>query len=300
MTLAEALISLALTLVVTTTALGLVTPATRASLVQPEAMDVQQRARVAADLVARDLAAAGIGVYTGAQPGISALLPAVLPRQLGVTGDAPGSARADAITIISVPATGAQTTTAAVVSPASMTLSLNAAPNCGAAALCGLTAGKDVLLSDAAGHFDIFRITSVAGAVAQLRHHGQTLGIAYPAGTAVTEVVSRTYALDAATRVLRQYDGDLSDQPAADHISSLTFDYFGDDIAGPGLVPIDRASLADGPWLGAGSSQFDADLLRVRMVRVSVRAEASTPAMRASAPDVVVRVDVSPRTIGLR
>lgn len=299
MTLAEALIALVLTLILTITALGLMTPATRASMIQPETMDVQQRARVAAETVARDLASAGVGVYAGPQSGLVAL-PGVLPRQLGVTGDAPDIARADAITIISVPATGAQTTTAAVVSPASQMLTVNAAPNCGGAALCGLTAGKDVLVADAAGHFDVFRITSVAGPVAALRLHGQAQGFAYPAGSAVTEVVSRTYSLDAATRVLRQYDGDLSDQPAADHISSLTFDYFGDDLISGALAPIDRASLADGPWLGAGSSRFDADLLRVRMVRISVRAEASTPALRASAPDVVVRVNVAPRNLVTR
>ncbi len=299
MTLAEALISLLLTFVVTSTALALATPAARASLIQPEAMDVQQRARVAAETIARDVAAAGVGVYEGPSTGLASL-PGVLPRQLGVTGDSPDVARADAITILSVPSTGAQTTLAAAISPASQTLSVNNPPNCGGRALCGLAAGADVLVADAAGHFDIFRITSVAGAVAALRLHGQMLGVTYPVGSTATEVVSRTYSLDAATRVLRQYDGDLSDQPAADHISSLTFDYFTDDGPGGSLAQIDRATLADGPWLGAGSSRFDADLLRVRMIRVSVRAEASTPALRASAPDVVVRVSVSPRSLGIR
>ncbi len=299
MTLIEALISLVLTFVVTSTALALATPAARASLIQPEAVDVQQRARVAAETIARDLATAGVGVYEGPSSGLASL-PGVLPRQLGVTGDSPDIARADAITIISVPSTGAQTSLAAAVSPASQTLSVNNAPNCGGRTLCGLTAGADVLVADAAGHFDIFRITSVAGAVAALRLHGQVLGVAYPVGSTVTEVVSRTYSLDAATRVLRQYDGDLSDQPSADHISSLSFDYFTDDGPGGSLAEIDRAALADGPWLGAGSSRFDADLLRVRMIRVSVRAEAATPALRASAPDVVVRVSVAPRSLVTR
>lgn len=298
MTLAETLISLVLTLVVTTTGLALAAPASRASVIQPEAMDVQQRARVAAEAVARDLAAAGAGIYGGPQPGLVAV-PGVLPRQLGVTGDGPDTSRADAITFVSVPSTGAQTTTSAVVSPASQTLSVNNAPNCGGKPLCGLTAGADVLLTDNAGHFDIFRITGIAGAVAALRLHGQAQGFSYPAGTAVTEVVSRTYSLDAPARELRQYDGDLSDQPSVDHISSLTFDYFGDDASGA-LAPIDRAALADGPWMGAGSSRFDVDLLRVRMVRVSVRAEASTAALRASVPDVVVRVSIAPRAMVIR
>ena len=65
-------------------------------------------------------------------------------------------------------------------------------------------------------------------------------------------------------------------------------------------MPIDRATLADGPWIGAGSSRYDADLLRVRLVRVSVRAEAARPSLRANAPDVVVRVDVAPRSLGIR
>jgi hypothetical protein len=299
MTLSEALISLLLTVVVTTTALGLSAPATRASLVQPEAVDVQQRARVSAETIARDLSASGIGVYAGPSAGLAAL-PSVLPRQLGVTGDSPDVARADAITMISVPSTAAQTTLAEAVSPASQTLSVNDAPNCGGRVLCGLTAGADVLVADADGRFDIFRITNVVGAVAALRLHGQVLGVAYPAGSTVTEVISRTYSLDTATRVLRQYDGDLNDQPSADHISSLTFDYFADDGAGGALAEINRASLADGPWLGAGSSRYDADLLRVRMVRVSVRAEASTPALRASAPDVTARISVAPRTMGIR
>lgn len=300
MTLAEALISLVLTLIVTSTALALATPALRATLVQPEAMDVQQRARVAAEMVARDLATSGIGIYAGTLAGLSIALPGVLPRQLGVTGDAPDVARADAITIISVPSTSAQTTIAAAISPASQTLSVNASPNCGGVTLCGLTAGRDVLVADPAGGFDIFRITNVTGAAASLRLHGQQLVATYPVGSPVIEVVSRTYSLDAPTRIVRQYDGDLSDQPAADHISLLTFDYFGDDAGGAALVPIDRALLADGPWIGAGSSRFDADLQRVRMIRVSVRAEASTPALRASAPDVVVRVSVAPRSMVTR
>jgi hypothetical protein len=299
MTLSEALISLLLTFAVTSTALALATPAARASLVQPEAVDVQQRARTAAETIARELSAAGIGVYAGPSSGLAAL-PAVLPRQLGVTGDSPDVARADAITMLSVPSTAAQTTLAAAVSPASQTFSVNDAPNCGGRVLCGLTAGADVLIADAAGHFDIFRITNVAGAVASLRLHGQVLGVAYPAGSTVTEVVSRTYSLDGATRILRQYDGDLSDQPSADHIASLTFDYFADEGAGGALAEIDRATLADGPWLGAGSSRYDADLLRVRMVRVSVRAEASTPALRASAPDVIARLSIAPRSMGIR
>jgi hypothetical protein len=299
MTLTEALIALALTLVVTTTALGLVVPASRAMAVQPDATDVQQRARVAAESIARELSTAGLGVYGGATPvELSGAIAVVLPRQLGVTGDGPDVARADAITILSVPATRAQTSLAAPVTPAHPTLSVEAAINCGGAALCGLTAGSDVLITDNDGHFDIFRLTTVTGATATLRLHGQLQAIDYPAGALVTEVTSRTFALDPATRIVRQYDGDASDQPAVDHITHLAFEYFGTDGLG-GLTAIDRAAFTDGPWVGAGSTRFDADLLRVRMIRVRVRAEAAAPERRASVPEVTVTIDVAPRALGI-
>lgn len=300
MTLVEALISLVLSLVVTSTAMALVTPASRASMSQPEAMDVQQRARVAADQIARDLASAGAGVFAGPQSGLlTGLVPGVLPRQLGLVGDSPDAARADAITIISVPETRAQTTLAAPVSASALALTVDPSPNCGTSALCGLAAGDDVLLVDGAGHFDIFRVTGVAGGAASLRHHGQQLGVTYPIGSLVTAVTTRTYYLDAATRVVRQYDGDAGDQPAVDHVSSMSFAYFVDAPAG-GLEPIALAALADGPWLGAGSSRFDADLLRVRMIRVALEAEASRASFRAVVPDMRVLVDVAPRAMGIR
>lgn len=299
MTLTEALIALLLTLVVTSTAMGLVVPASRAVVAQSEAADVQQRARVAAESISRALATAGIGVYGGPSIGeLTGALPAVLPRQLGVTGDGPDVARADAITILSVPATRAQASLAAPLAPVNPTLSLTAPPNCGGAALCGLIAGADVLVTDEEGHFDVFRITKVTGATAALRLHGQMPAATYPIGALVTEVVSTTFALDSVTRILRQYDGDASSQPAVDHITALTFDYFGADGLG-GLTPIPVATLADGPWTGAGSTRVDVDLLRVRMLRVSVTAEAAAPELRASVPVFTATLDVSPRAMGI-
>jgi hypothetical protein len=40
----------------------------------------------------------------------------------------------------------------------------------------------------------------------------------------------------------------------------------------------------DGPWCGVGEGRFDADLLRVRAVRVMLRVQAAVPAFRARAP----------------
>src|SRR5581483_10659182 len=113
---------------------------------------------------------------------------------------------------------------------------------------------------------------------------------------------------------LRQYDGYLSDLPVVDDVAGLTFDYFGDPDppteprppvgtdnclydasgsrkpmpvltpSGDGLAPLPLAMLNDGPWCGGGALQFDADLLRVRAVRVTLRVRSSQAAFRAAAP----------------
>lgn len=82
------------------------------------------------------------------------------------------------------------------------------------------------------------------------------------------------------------------------------------------LAPLDRAALTDGPWCpdAASPARFDADLLRVRKVRVTLRVEAPD-AMRGAdprlfrrpgiatgtgglVPDLEVTFEVVPRTLG--
>jgi hypothetical protein len=299
--LVEALVAMTLTLIVTGTALALVAPASRVSSTQPEVVDVQQRARVAAETIARDLASAGAGMFTGASRGVlTTAIPAVLPRRLGADrGDGPDVARDTAITLLSVPLSAAETSLAAPISSASLTLTMNPSPNCGAAPLCGLTAGRDVLVRDDTGHFDVFRITRVAGAVGTLRHHGQDLAWIYPAGAAVTEVVTRTFDYDPVARQLRQYDGDQSDQPAVDHLSRVSFSFLAAAPGSDALVPLPLTSFTDGPWIGAGTTRFDAHLLNVRAVRVTVTAEAADTALAARVAPVTVSLDVTPRSMSV-
>lgn len=299
--LVETLIALVLTLMVTGTALALVMPASRVSQTQPEVMDVQQRARVAVESIARDLASAGAGMYAGPLRGVlTGATPAVLPRRLGAqNGDGSNVARSTAITILFVPATASQTTTAAPISSGALALSVTAAPICGTAALCGLLVGQDVIVKDASGHFDIFRITKIAGAVATLRHHGQDLAWTYPVGSSVSQVVSRTYDFDTATRQLRLYDGDRSDQPAVDHLAALSFSYWATSGNASGLIELPMSAFTDGPWIGAGTTRFDADLLRVRVIRVVVSGEAAVVALRNRVPAFPVLLDVAPRNLSV-
>jgi hypothetical protein len=72
--------------------------------------------------------------------------------------------------------------------------------------------------------------------------------------------------------------------------------------------------LTDGPWCGSGDTRFDADLLRVRRVGVTLRLQAADPATRGVNPmqfrrrgsatngaamvaDVTVAIDVAPRNL---
>jgi len=82
------------------------------------------------------------------------------------------------------------------------------------------------------------------------------------------------------------------------------------------FVPLPMAMLSDGPWCGSGAARFDADLLRVRKVRVTLRVEATQAAFRAAGaafahpgaatralsalPDVGLTFDVSPRNLNLK
>jgi len=153
-------------------------------------------------------------------------------------------------------------------------------------------------VTDGAGHSDVFRITHVNGVTGTLRHHGQDLAWEYPAGALVTQVVSRTYEFDAAAYQLRQYDGDQSDQPAVDHLTSVAFSYWGGASGGAaGLVPLPLSAFTDGPWSGAGTTRFDLDLLRVRSIRVTAAARAADVPLRPRVPTFGVTLEVAPRNL---
>ena len=67
------------------------------------------------------------------------------------------------------------------------------------------------------------------------------------------------------------------------------------------LVRLDAQRLVDGPWCpDPGSAlRFDADLLRIRRVRVTVRVRASRTLLTTRIPDLEISVDVAPRNLGL-
>jgi len=87
---------------------------------------------------------------------------------------------------------------------------------------------------------------------------------------------------------------------------------------GNALVPLAEAQFRDGPWCPDETSpgRWDADLLRIRRVRVTVRIEAANAALRGPAgalfanggtsrganrwlPDQEIRFELSPRNLNL-
>jgi len=71
--------------------------------------------------------------------------------------------------------------------------------------------------------------------------------------------------------------------------------------AAPGApsIRLDVARLSDGPWCGTAPFRFDADVFRVRRVRVRLRLVADGDAVRGrhparDVPDVDVTIDVAP------
>jgi type II secretory pathway pseudopilin PulG len=89
-------------------------------------------------------------------------------------------------------------------------------------------------------------------------------------------------------------------------------------VVGSGLVKLTAANLTDGPWCPSAASmnRWDADLLRIRKIVVTVRVQAASAALRGPAgalfsrggtsrggerfvPDQEIRFEVSPRNLNL-
>lgn len=312
---------------------------------QPEAADVQQRARGAASVIAADLATAGASGEAGGTVGsLACCVPVVQPRRIGERlPDAPGTARPDVLTLTRV-ASG--TSTAALRTPlAGGVLALERTAGCPAAPLCGIAEGDEIVLFDAEGRHDFMVVGGPVGPGDDAPVTPRQSGAPYPfpAGTPAAVVETLTYYFDADARQIRQYDGRASDVPVVDDVVGLRFEYWGEagvpvralhetgqgscwfDVDGlprhggivtsPGasLVALPLESLRDGPWCGTGENRFDADLLRIRRVRMVVRVAAAaddargrggafvregsaTSAMRL-VPDMEVAIDVSPRNL---
>jgi hypothetical protein len=190
---------------------------------------------------------------------------------------------------------------------------LVAGPGCPATGLCGFEEGSRAAIVDpaalGAGH-DLFTVAQIAGALG----HGApdpTFVKAYPSSAQVVPVVQRIYSYDKAQRRIMTYDGYKSTQPLVDNVVALSFAYLIDphpasvrapaDLLGncafgagdppvalltamgpAALVPAPLAMFTDGPFCGSPPRRFDADLLRIRAVRIRIRVQAALDRARGS------------------
>jgi hypothetical protein len=247
--------------------------------------------------------------------------------------DAYHVARADVITVYRTAAGHLQTTMRDPLPAGALSLTLNDLPNCPVRnGVCGFAPDMTMVVFDEGGQFDWFTVRQVQSPIISVQSHQGGLASAYPSGAYVAAAESDTYWHDSSTRQLRHYDGYQTDVPVADNVAALGFEYFGDpdppvrpkpplgaanclyDAAGNlvsgltrlpaqgSLSALPLSMLNDGPWCGAGDNRFDADLLRVSSVRVTLRIQATQAVHRGRGlvPDYSVQFTVTPRNLGRR
>jgi hypothetical protein len=381
LSLIELTVAMGLLLMLTAGLFGMLAPARGASVAEPEAADMQQRLRVAADTLYRSLLASGAG---SRQPGVYAFAP-VLPFRAGQSrGDPPGTFAADRITIISVPPNAASSNLAGDLLPGATAVTVAPEAGCpGGVALCRFAAGETVLVYDEGGRFDTFSLAAVDDGLAVLQadsrsgpSSAETFGTGSPIGEARVDVYYlKTDPLTKISQLMHADGSAHADVPVVDHLVGLAFEYYGEpraptlirpvsDPVGPwttygprpppmdvawtaypagencifqidgagtaqvprladlsaalALVKLTPAQLTDGPWCpdAFSANRWDADLLRVRTVVVTVRVEAALAALRGPAgrlfangglskapnrwmPDIERQFVVSPRNLNV-
>src|SRR5687767_11790241 len=171
----EMLIATGIMMAVTGAVFGLMNPAQGTFKAQPEVSDMQQRLRISVDTLQKDLLMAGAGAYSGSRVGtLGNFMATIIPdREGNITPDPPGTFKctttfcasldaSDAITIIYVPPTSAQTTIRDAMPANSTEIKVDPQPGCPKNdKLCGFKEGMQVMVFDETGACDIFSITNV-------------------------------------------------------------------------------------------------------------------------------------------
>lgn len=229
--LVELLIATAVTLSVTAVIVALLDPARASFAAQTEAADMQQRLRVASDVVRQDLMTVGAGPARGERAGpLNGYFAAVLPRHLD---DAPSNGpREDAVTVVYVFDSAAQASIDTAMRAESVTVSLRSQPGCPVGdPLCGFASGQQVVVYDDTGAFSLFTVTGTTGTSLRLRHETADAAHVFPVGSTIASAAFSSYGLrtDAATGVSQLTRDDGTRQvPVADHVVGLSFEYFGE------------------------------------------------------------------------
>ena len=271
--------------------------------------DVQQRARVALDTLSVRIRSAGAGSARSSTPfRLMYWGPPLSPGRPGGSASEFSTAVTAFEALPSVP----PATLAFDVPAGTATLDFDYTAGCPPP--CGFFDRMTVLVADGVGDFDLFVLTTINGSSATVRRLDLGTGASYARGSPAVPVDVHAYYLNERSRELRVFDGDRSDLPVVNDVVALSFEYTVERADGS-LGPLDAAMLQDGPWGGAGSQPFDADLLRIRAVRVTLRVQAGDQALRGSnwiwfrnpgpavesarmVKDVTLRTSITPPNLG--
>jgi prepilin-type N-terminal cleavage/methylation domain-containing protein len=288
---------------------------------QPEAADVHQRLRVAVSTMQKDLINSGAGPLHGTAAGTLAnYFPPIVPARRGARSTDPEIAVfADRISLVFVPVEGWSAALSSDMSTPDVSVALKTGLGCLGSGVCGFLPGMRAAIFDARAPGEGYELFSVTDIGAGLGHGAPNPPFtrAYAAASAmVVPVVHHVYYRDAATNRLMLYDGFQSDVPLLDNVVGLQFTYFADpspsSVAPPSsltasclytagvpptpllqplpgltLVPLTTTQLRDGPFCGLAPARFDADLLRIRRVRVTIRMQAAAEHLRGSSANFV-------------
>ena len=268
MTLVETLVSMALTLALSGMALSLVSAGQTIARTQPETGDLRQRARLALQLLGRELRGAGTGVEHGSLAGpLIRYFPPVTPSVDGA-----------GITVWTTTSGEAQGVVALRADPGATAVALGDSAGCPSGdGACAFTAGAPVIAFTSSGCRTAFEVAATGTATLHLS--APLAGCSLVTGSAVAQGEVRTYRVDPIARQLIRHDEVTgSNAPLVDGVAEMTIAYYAD-AAGSEMVT------------GAG----DAEWMRIRRVRITLRFVASNPLLRI--PDLVVAIDAAPRNL---
>ena len=204
----ELLIAMAMMAAFGSALMALIVAGQAMARMQPEAADMQQRARIALQTLGAELAVAGAGFDRGPLAGpLAQYFPPILPSADG------------GITVWYIAGRAAQTTLAGPFAQ-------------GATELIVLDAGaftpaSTAIVLDGHGCRDVLRIDDVTSTLLQVRPRARACDYGMDAAIGQAEV--RTYRVDTATRqLLRRDEATGSTVPVLDNVVAMTVEYLDD------------------------------------------------------------------------
>ncbi len=313
--LVETLVAAGITLALAGAAIEIARGARASAAAIGDMSEAQQRVRVASDAIQHDLMIAG----AGSREPLARYLPPIRPSA-GLASESDTTFAPDRITVVAVPRTRAE---AEVTAPSGTSgLVVGNAPACGVSPACGFESGMQAVVFDRRGPgfgYDVFTVAdAAAGWISRTADEG-SFSRSYGASADVSEVVQHSYYLDrsnpASVRLMR--GSGRSAFPLVDGIDDLRFTYFADPdpmsvsavgassgtcvyaagspprpllavLGGQSLAELPASALTDGPFCGIAPNRFDADLLRVRRVRVAIRSSSFEVSFDVAPPNLYV------------